>query len=201
MKLVQTMLIACALFSINYASNPQATQNQEQKSSVFDKFTRALPNFNKVSITPKDILNTTAAFYKDFEGGDELLKKAEGYLVFPEIYDAGFVVGGKYGYGALVRNDSIAYYYKIYSTSVGLKAGIQKFSLLVVFLTKEALERFLNKEEWKVGLDSKLTFTSWHEGIDINSLDLKKDTLVIPFNQVGIMANLSFEGTVFQKLN
>ncbi len=177
----------------------------QQSSSSFgafgDRFQRALPMFNKSVITPKEILNTTAKFYQEFKGGQELLKKAEGYLVFPEVYDAGFFVGGKYGYGALVRHDAIAYYYKIYSTSVGLKAGIQKYSLIVVFLTKESIKRFLNKEEWKIGIDSKLTFTNWHEGIDINSMDLKKDTLVIPFNQAGIMLNISFEGTVFQKLN
>ncbi len=197
MKLIKTIILACSLVSFGFSQQ----SNTQQNESMLDSFTKAIPNFMQVTITPKDILNTTTTFYKEFRGGDELLKKAEGYLVFPEVYDAGFVVGGKYGYGALVRNNSIAYYYKIYSTSVGIKAGVQKFSLIVVFLTKEALDRFLNKEEWKVGLDTKLTFTSWHEGIDINSLDLKKDTLVIPFNQVGIMANLSFEGTVFQKLN
>jgi lipid-binding SYLF domain-containing protein len=166
------------------------TNNQTQQQVVYQE----------VTITPKDILKVTQDFYNEFKGGQELLKKAEGYLVFPTVYDAGLVVGGKYGYGAMVQNNSIASYYKVYSTSVGLKAGVQKFSMIVVFLTKESLRRFLNKEEWKVSLDSGLTFTSWKQGIDINSLALTKDTIVIPFNDVGLMANISFEGTVFQKL-
>jgi hypothetical protein len=45
-----------------------------------------------------------------------------------------------------------------------------------------------------------LTFTKWNKGVDVNSLDLRKDTIVIPFNDVGLMADISFEGTVFQKL-
>ncbi len=203
MKLFKVISMVFALISFSFAFNPQS--NPQNTSSPFsgigDRFQKAISVFKEVKVTPKDILNTTTTFYKEFRGGDELLKKAEGYLVFPQVFDAGFIVGGKYGYGALVKNNTIAYYYKIYSTSVGIKAGLQKFSLIVVFLTKEALDRFINKEEWKVGIDSKITFTSWHQGIDINSLDLKKDTLVIPFNQVGIMANLSFEGTVFQKLD
>jgi len=156
--------------------------------------------YQEVTITPKDILKTTQQFYNEFKDGQQLLKKASAYMVFPDVYDAGLIVGGKYGYGALVQNNSIANYYKIYSTSVGLKAGVQKFSLIVVFLTDESLKRFINKEEWKVSLDGQLTFTSWKQGADINSLALTKDTIIIPFNDVGLMANLSFEGTVFQKL-
>jgi len=151
-------------------------------------------------ITPLDILKTTQDFYKEFKGGQELLKKSAGYLVFPNVFDAGFIIGGKYGYGALVTNNSISSYYKIYSTSVGLKAGLQRFSLIVVFLTSESLKRFINKEEWKVSLDSGITFTKWKTGVDINSLSLTKDTIVIPFNDIGLMANISFEGTIFQKL-
>ena len=156
--------------------------------------------YQEVTVTPKEILKTTQDFYREFKGGQELLKKATAYLVFPNVYDAGFVVGGKYGYGALVQHNSIASYYKVYSTSVGLKAGVQRFSLIVAFLTEESLKRFINKEEWKVSLDGGLTFTTWKQGVDINSLALTKDTIVIPFNDIGLMANISFEGTVFQKL-
>ncbi|NPA27547.1 MAG: lipid-binding SYLF domain-containing protein [Epsilonproteobacteria bacterium] len=153
-----------------------------------------------LTITPKDILITIQKFYKEFKGGEELLRKAEGYLVFPTIYEAGLIVGGKYGFGALVQNNSIVSYYKIYSTSVGLSVGVKKYSLIIVFMTKDALRKFLNKEEWKLSLDTYITFTNWSKGVDINSLDLRKDTIVIPFNDVGIMADISFEGTVFQKL-
>ncbi len=195
---MKNILIILLTLSFALAFNPPSdTPNNNQDS--FQK--TSSKKLEEIPVTPKSILETTAQFYNDFKGGEELLKKAEGYLIFPTVYDAGLIVGAKYGYGALVQNNSISHYYKIYSTSVGIKAGIQKFSLIVIFLTKESLNRFLDKEEWKIGLDSRLTFTSWHEGLDINSLDLKKDTLIIPFNQVGIMANLSFEGTVFQQLN
>ncbi len=178
--------------------NAYTVQNPQEipKSSQ----TQAQRVFQEVTITPKDILETVQRFYDEFKGGDDLLKRAEAYLVFPTVYEAGLVVGGKYGYGALVHHDMLESYYKVYSTSVGLKAGVKKYSLIIVFMTKEALKRFKNKEEWKVGLDTDLTFTSWKQGIDINSLDLTKDTIVIPFNDVGLMADASFAGTVFQKL-
>jgi len=151
-------------------------------------------------VAPKDILQTLQTFYTKFKGGDELLKKAEGYLVFPQIYKAGLLIGGEYGQGALVIKGSINSYYKMYSTSIGLQAGAQKRSLLVLFFTKEALNKFLNREEWKVGVDGSLSVMNWSAGTDLSSVDIRKDTIAIPFSNIGFMANISLEGTVFQKL-
>ena len=152
------------------------------------------------TISPKDILQTLQIFYTKFKGGEELIKKANGYLVFPQIYKAGLVVGGEYGEGALVQQGSINSYYKMYSTSIGLQAGAQKRSLLVLFLTQEALNKFINREEWKVGVDGGIAVMNWSANTDLSSVDIKKDTIAIPFSNVGVMANISLEGTVFQKL-
>ncbi|NPA50498.1 MAG: hypothetical protein GXO02_02595 [Epsilonproteobacteria bacterium] len=151
-------------------------------------------------ISLKDILATINQFYKEFKGGREFLQKADGYLVFPNIYKAGFIIGGSYGIGALVIDGKITKYYKMYSTSVGFQIGVQKRSLIIVFLTKEALNNFLNKSEWKVGVDGSISILNWNKGTDINSIDMKKDIVAIPFNSKGIMVNLTLEGTVFQQI-
>jgi lipid-binding SYLF domain-containing protein len=199
MKSFLTFILSFSIFA--YA---QPYQNLEKKDS-FQKAQTKKPQpqvyYQEVVVTPRDILKTIQNFYDEYKSGQELLKKAEAYLVFPNVYRAGLVVGGTYAYGAMVKNNSIYSYYKMYSTSVGLQVGIQNYSLIIVFFTKESLKRFLTKEEWKVGLDTGLAFTSWKQGLDINSIDLTKDTVVIPFNNTGLMANISFEGTVFQRLN
>ena len=201
--LIVTLLLLSNLFSYTVKSGqvPNFNNNGSSSSSVGSEASKAPTNYyQEVTLTPKDILITTQKFYDEFKGGHELLKKAEAYLVFPKVYEGGLVVGAKYGFGALVQNNAIANYYKIFSTSVGVQAGIQNYSLIVVFLTKESVKRFMNKEEWKISADGELSFTSWHQGVDVNSLDMKKDTIVIPFNNTGLMGGLSFEGTVFQKL-
>ena len=152
------------------------------------------------TVSPKEILQTLQLFYTKFKGGEELIKKANGYLVFPQIYKAGFVVGGEYGEGALVQQGSITSYYKLYSTSIGLQAGAEKRSLLVLFLTQEALDKFINREEWKVGIDGGIAVMNWSTSTDLSSVAIKKDTIAIPFSKVGVMANISLEGTVFQKM-
>ena len=152
------------------------------------------------TVSPKEILQTLQLFYTKFKGGEELIKKANGYLVFPQIYKAGLVVGGEYGEGALVQQGSITSYYKLYSTSIGLQAGAQKRSLLVLFLTQEALDKFINREEWKVGIDGGIAVMNWSAGTDLSTIAIKKDTIAIPFSNIGVMANISLEGTVFQKI-
>ncbi len=154
----------------------------------------------EAGVTPKAILETLQTFYTKFKGGDELIKKSEGYLVFPQIIKAGLIVGGEYGEGALVIKGSIKNYYRIYSTSIGIQAGAQKRSLLVLFFTKEALNKFINREEWKVGVDGGIAVMNWSQGTDLSSVDIRKDTIAIPFSNVGVMANISLEGTVFQKI-
>jgi len=151
-------------------------------------------------ISPKAILETLQRFYVEFKGGDELIQKAEGYLVFPEIYKAGFVVGGEYGEGALIQKGSIVSYYRMYGTSVGLQAGAKRYSMIILFLTKEAMNNFLNKEEWVVGVDGNIAVMNWSKGTDLSSIDIKKDTIAIVFNNLGLMANISLEGIIFQKI-
>ncbi len=200
------LILLTSMFLFGYTVKNGASDINSPIKDSFEKATNAKENssptnyYQVVTITPRDILMTTQKFYEEFKGGHELLKKAEGYLVFPKVYEGGLVIGAKYGFGALVKNNAIAKYYKIFSTSVGLQVGIQNYSLIVVFLTKESLKKFLDKEEWKISADGELSFTSWHQGVDINSLDLRKDTIVIPFNNTGLMGGISFEGTVFQQL-
>ncbi len=154
----------------------------------------------QAAYSPQKILKSLQRFYAEFKGGNELLQKSVAYLVFPEVYKAGLIVGGEYGEGALVQKGSIVSYYKMFSASVGIQAGAQKRSVLILFMTQEALKRFINKDEWKVGVDGNIAILTWSKGTDLTSIDIKKDTIAIVYNDVGLMANISLEGTVFQKM-
>jgi len=71
--------------------------------------------------------------------------------------------------------------------------------MIILFMTKKALENFRNKEKWKVGIDGTIAMLKWSKGTDLSSIDITKDTIAIVFNDIGIMANLSLEGTIFQR--
>lgn len=152
------------------------------------------------NVGPKQILETLQHFYGHFKGANELIQKANGYLVFPNVYKAGLVIGGEYGEGALIEQGSILSYYKLYSTSIGLQAGAQRRSAIILFFTKEALNNFINKQKWEVGVDGSVALMNWSRGTDLSTISITKDTIAVVFNDVGIMANLSLAGTVFQRI-
>jgi lipid-binding SYLF domain-containing protein len=51
-------------------------------------------------------------------------EKAIGILVFPGIVKGGFIVGGQYGEGALIKDGKAVAYYNTVAASYGLQAGL-----------------------------------------------------------------------------
>ena len=153
----------------------------------------------------KDVLNlqikeTVKKFEAQAKGGREFLAKANGYLVIPNLYKAGFIVGGGYGEGGMVIDDKIVEYYSMLTASIGFQAGAQKRSLIIAFLTHEALKSFRSSNKWKVGVDGSIAFVNWGGGVDLSTVDFKKSIVAFAFDNKGIMASLSLDGSVFNKL-
>jgi lipid-binding SYLF domain-containing protein len=159
-----------------------------------------------LSASSKTVLNmeineTIQKFTRQIKGGREFLDKTVGYLVFPNIYKAGFVVGGEYGEGGMVIQGNIAEYYKLFAASFGFQLGAQKKSLIIAFFTPSALESFRKHDKWKAGVDGSVALIDQGAGIDISTVDLKKSIVAIAFDQKGLMGNLTLEGAVFTKVN
>ena len=142
-----------------------------------------------------------AQFKKMVKGGDVFLKKVKGYLVFPNVYKGGFIVGGEYGEGALVVDGKIVGYYNIASASVGFQIGAQKTSYLFAFADQYALDQFQNSNGWEVGVDGSVAVIKWGQGMDISSISFEKPIYAFVFNNKGLMANISLEGTKFTRIH
>jgi len=71
-----------------------------------------------------------------------LLQKGSGYALFPNVGKAGLVVGGAYGRGVVYERGQPSGYSTLRQGSVGVQAGVQSFSELLVFETPAALEHF-----------------------------------------------------------
>jgi lipid-binding SYLF domain-containing protein len=71
-----------------------------------------------------------------------LLQKGPGYALFPNVGKAGLVVGGAYGRGVVYERGQPSGYSTLRQGSVGVQAGVQSFSELLVFETPAALEHF-----------------------------------------------------------
>src|SRR5919197_2333803 len=71
-----------------------------------------------------------------------LVQRGYGYSLFPKVAKGGLVVGGAYGRGVVYEQAQHIGYADLSQGSVGLQAGAQTFSELVVFENKSALDRF-----------------------------------------------------------
>jgi lipid-binding SYLF domain-containing protein len=131
----------------------------------------------------------------------ELSAKARGMLVFPRVFKAGYGIGGEFGEGVLVADGKTIDYYNIASASVGLQLGIQRKSVVILFMTEDALRRFRESEGWKVGVDTSIAIVTVGIGGEIDTSTLQKPVIGFLFSNKGLMYNLTLEGSKISRVN
>ncbi len=154
---------------------------------------------SKVEIDAK-VKATLATFYEEVKSGKELVNKANGMLVFPEVYKAGIGIGGEYGEGALMIRGKTVDYYSTAAASIGFQLGAQIKSQIILFMTKQALKKFRNSDGWKAGVDGSVAVANVGAGGDIDTNTAKEPVIGFIFSNKGLMYNLTFEGAKITKL-
>lgn len=145
--------------------------------------------------------STLSRLYAQVKGSRELMAKADGALVFPRVIAAGLVVGGEYGKGALRVKGRHEGYYRITSVSVGFQAGAQSKAVVVLFMTKDALDKFRASPGWTVGVDASVALVKVGANGEIDTTTATNPVQVIVMTNAGLMANLSLEGTKITRLD
>jgi lipid-binding SYLF domain-containing protein len=140
-------------------------------------------------------------FYRTVSGARELVQDAAGVLVFPSVIKAGFGVGGEYGEGALRRQGYTEGYYNTVSASFGFQLGAQARTVIILFMTEEALGSFRRKHGWKVGVDGSVALITVGVGGSIDSNQIKKPVIGFILDQKGLMYNLTLEGSKITRIN
>ncbi|MGB4582652.1 MAG: YSC84-related protein [Rhodoferax sp.] len=159
---------------------------------------------NAVAATAED-LNQDATqalqtLYKTNSAAEAISKRARAILVFPKIIKAGVVFGGSYGEGVLNKGGKVVGYYNSVSASWGWQAGAESYGY-VVFLMNDKAVRYLDKSKgWEIGVGPNVVVVN--EGIakNVSSSTLKDDAYAFIFDQQGLMASLSIEGTKISRI-
>lgn len=140
-------------------------------------------------------------FDKQVKGAKEFREVAKGMLVIPNVTKAAFIIGGQYGQGALKEGGNTVGYYSLAAGSLGYQIGAEKFDLLIIFATDEALKKFKNSEGWEAGVDAAVTLVD--TGIDVPASTLVSQHPVVGFvyGQKGLMAGVSIKGAKFTRIN
>jgi len=145
--------------------------------------------------------NTLERLYKEVRGSRELVGKANGILVFPNVLAAGFVVGGEYGKGALRERGAHLGYYSVASVSVGFQAGAQSKAMVILFMTQDALNKFRNSKGWTAGADASVAIIKVGANGDIDTTTANNPVDAFVLTNTGLMANLNLEGTKISRLD
>jgi len=143
-------------------------------------------------------------FYVDVKGSQKFLANAKGYLVFPKVKEAGFFLGGKYGEGVLRVNGKTKSFHSITSASMGFQMGLQKYSLVIVFTSEEALQRFIREnesdDEWDGKMDLGMAMAEWNLEEELDDINFGSNMIGFVFDSKGMMGNFSIEGTKFERI-
>ncbi len=140
------------------------------------------------------------SFYKEVGAAKDLGDKAEGILVFPSVIKAGFGIGGEYGEGALRIEDKTVDYYSTAAASIGFQLGAQSKTVILMFMSKDALKKFRDAQGWEVGVDASVALVTVGAGGSLDTTNLKQPILGFVVGQKGLMYNLTLEGSKLSKL-
>jgi lipid-binding SYLF domain-containing protein len=155
---------------------------------------------DSAAVVDAKVNDTIANFKKEVKGADVFLGQAAGYLVFPRVIKVGIGVGGETGDGALRVRGKTAGYYRTSAGSFGLQLGAQAKSIVIAFMTKESLDKFVNSSGWKVGVDGSVALIDLGAGKSINTANIKDPVVGFVFGAKGLMYNLTLEGTKISKV-
>ena len=130
---------------------------------------------------------TLSRLYSTVPGSRELVAKSRGVLVFPNVLQAGFIVGGQSGNGALRVG--------------GSTVGAQSKAIVFLFMTQDALDSFRKSEGWAAGADASVAVVKVgaNGAVDSNTATAPVEVLVL--TNAGLMGDLSVNGTKVTKLN
>lgn len=143
---------------------------------------------------------TLQSFAQQISGARELANKSVGVLVFPSVVKAGIGIGGEYGEGVLIMHGDVAGYYNLISASFGFQLGVQERSVIIMFMTKDALDGFRRRAGWKVGVDGSVAIITVGVGGAIDTDKVVSPVIGFILDPKGLMYNLTLEGSKISRI-
>lgn len=174
------LLVAATTFSLGTISSPALAASAEDLD--------------------KDALQALQTLYKTNPTAEALSKNARAILVFPKIVKAGLVFGGSYGEGVLLKGSQNSGYYNSVSASWGWQAGAESYGYVVFLMSDKAIKYLDKTKGWEFGVGPSVVAVN--EGIakNLSTSTLKDDAYAFIFDQQGLMASLSIEGTKISRI-
>jgi len=153
------------------------------------------------------LVDSATLSLEDMMGGTEgtqaqdFLRKARAVVVCPNVFRAGFIIGGEGGGCVMLARDasggwSDPAFYNMGSGSFGFQAGVQSAEVMMIIMTQGGLNALLNSQ-FKFGADAGLTVATLGAGVN-GSMSTALNADIISFSKSeGLYGGVSLQGSVF----
>jgi Las17-binding protein actin regulator len=121
------------------------------------------------------------------------LKKAYGYAVFPSVGKASLLIGGAWGRGEVYERGKVIGYATIAQTTIGVQVGGDTFTEVLVFESKEVLDRFKRGRTAFAANASAVLVKAGAGG----SADFEKGVAVYAYSEGGMLLEAAIGGQRF----
>jgi lipid-binding SYLF domain-containing protein len=126
---------------------------------------------------------------------------AKAILVFPSVLKAGFVFGGETGNGVLLVNGHADGFYNLTGGSWGLQIGGEDFGYVVFFMNDSSLDYLKKSDGFAAGTGPSIVVINAGAGAEANTTTITHDVYAFPFNEKGLMADLTLQGTKITRIH
>lgn len=141
------------------------------------------------------------ALYAQNPAAKAIGQQSRAVLIFPSIVKAGLGVGGAYGEGEMRRGGRVEGYYSTFTGSWGLQAGAQSYGYAVFLMNDEAVKYVEDSDGWEIGVGPTVVLVNAGVAQNLSTTSLQEDAYAFIFDQKGLMAGISIEGTKINKLD
>jgi len=148
----------------------------------------------------RDVKVALEKLYAKSTAARTLGEKANGILVFPGIVKGGFLVGGQFGEGALLKGGKTAGYYNTVQLSYGWQAGIQKYGYALFFMTDSAMKWIDKSDGWEIGVGPSIVVVDVGAAKSFTTTTLQSEIYAFFFDQKGLMGGIGVQGTKITKI-
>jgi lipid-binding SYLF domain-containing protein len=121
-------------------------------------------------------------------------------LVFPRVTKAGFIVGGQYGDGTLLKAGKPVAHYNTAGVSAGFQAGAQAYGYAMFFMNETALAQLDKADGFEIGVGPSVVIVDEGFGKNITTTTLKDDIYAFVFSQKGLMAGVGIQGNKISRV-
>lgn len=183
-------IVGAALLLVPLLLGAGPARAQQEQQALVDRATLAVQEVMTAGDRPQD--------------AQDFLRRSRGVMVCPRIFRAGFIIGGEGGTCVLVGRDgggswSSPAFYQLTSGSIGLQAGIQDATVVIMVMTDRGLNALMNSQ-FTLGADASLSFATFGAGIQGGTTTAAGADLIAVARSRGLFAGMSLQGSLMTYL-